>query len=165
MGFVFDKKPTIEIDGRLYECDPTDINLIEGVSQNYPKILALGIEFEEMNAVGDAVGKIQGNLQNNVNVNPNRNPYFKNYPGYAKGTQSAGKGWRLVGEQGPELLYLRGGEKILTASQSMAWNAAYGGRIPDRALNQTINLNVNGIEQMNEVVNWYTNRQQMARAR
>ena len=48
MGFVFDKKPTIEIDGRLYECDPTDINLIEGVSQNYPKILALGIEFEEM---------------------------------------------------------------------------------------------------------------------
>ena len=118
-----------------------------------------------MNAVGDAVGKIQGNLQNNVNVNPNRNPYFKNYPGYAKGTQSAGKGWRLVGEQGPELLYLRGGEKILTASQSMAWNAAYGGRIPDRALNQTINLNVNGIEQMNEVVNWYTNRQQMARAR
>ena len=35
MGFVFDKKPTIEIDGRLYECDPADINLIEGVSQNY----------------------------------------------------------------------------------------------------------------------------------
>jgi len=101
----------------------------------------------------------------NLNINPNRNPYFKNYPGYAKGTQSAGRGWRLVGEQGPELLYLRGGEKILTASQSMAWNAAYGGRIPDRALNQTINLNVNGIDQMNEVVNWYTNRQQMARAR
>lgn len=48
MGFVFDKKPTIEIDGRLYECDPTDINLIEGVSQHYPKILAIGIEFEEM---------------------------------------------------------------------------------------------------------------------
>lgn len=48
MGFVFDKKPTIEIDGRLYECDPTDINLIEGVSQNYPKILALGTEFEEL---------------------------------------------------------------------------------------------------------------------
>ena len=45
MGFVFDKKPTIEIDGRLYECDPTDINLIEGVSQNYPNFLALGIEF------------------------------------------------------------------------------------------------------------------------
>ena len=48
MGFVFDKKPTIEIDGRLYECDPTDINLIEGVSQNYPKILALGMDFEEL---------------------------------------------------------------------------------------------------------------------
>lgn len=48
MGFVFDKKPTIEIDGRLYECDPTDINLIEGVSQNYPKILVLGMEFEEL---------------------------------------------------------------------------------------------------------------------
>ena len=71
----------------------------------------------------------------------------------------------MVGEQGPELLYLRGGEKILTASQSMAWNVAYGGRIPDRAFNQTINLNVNGIEQMSEVVNWYTNRRQMSRAR
>lgn len=110
-----------------------------------------------MNSIGQAVGNIQGNVnnaQNGVRI-----------PGYAKGTQSAGRGWRLVGEQGPELLYLRGGEKILTASQSMAWNAAYGGRIPDRAFNQTINLNVNGIEQMNEVVNWYTNRQQMARAR
>lgn len=110
-----------------------------------------------MNSIGQAVGNIQGNVnnaQNGVGI-----------PGYAKGTQSAGRGWRLVGEQGPELLYLRGGEKILTASQSMAWNAAYGGRIPDRAFNQTINLNVNGIEQMSEVVNWYTNRRQMSRAR
>lgn len=110
-----------------------------------------------MNSIGQAVGNIQGNVnnaQNGVRI-----------PGYAKGTQSAGRGWRLVGEQGPELLYLRGGEKILTASQSMAWNAAYGGRIPDRAFNQTINLNVNGIEQMSEVVNWYTNRRQMSRAR
>lgn len=110
-----------------------------------------------MNSIGQAVGNIQGNVnnaQNGVRI-----------PGYAKGTQSAGRGWRLVGEQGPELLYLRGGEKILTASQSMAWNAAYGGRIPDRAFNQTINLNVNGIEQMSEVVSWYTNRRQMSRAR
>ena len=110
-----------------------------------------------MNSIGQAVGNIQGNVnnaQNGVRI-----------PGYAKGTQSAGRGWRLVGEQGPELLYLRGGEKILTASQSMAWNVAYGGRIPDRAFNQTINLNVNGIEQMSEVVNWYTNRRQMSRAR
>ena len=110
-----------------------------------------------MSSIGQAVGNIQNNVNNAQNG--------IRMTGYAKGTQSAGRGWRLVGEQGPELLYLKGGEKILTASQSMAWNAAYGGRIPDRAFNQTINLNVNGIDQMNEVVNWYTNRQQMARAR
>lgn len=65
MGFVFDKKPTIEIDGRLYECDPTDINLIDGVSQNYPKILVLGMEFEELKKRLLDTGKNEKEIQAN----------------------------------------------------------------------------------------------------
>lgn len=40
------------------------------------------------------------------------------YPGFAKGTNFAPKGWAWVGEQGPELVNLSGGEKIKTAKES-----------------------------------------------
>lgn len=40
------------------------------------------------------------------------------YPGFAKGTNFAPKGWAWVGENGPELVNLRGGEQIKTAEQS-----------------------------------------------
>lgn len=40
--------------------------------------------------------------------------------GYATGTASAAAGYAWVGEDGPELVKLGGGEEILTASQSMA---------------------------------------------
>ncbi len=48
MGFTFDKKPTIEIDGKEYICDPTDVNLIEGISEHFPKLLAIGSQMEEL---------------------------------------------------------------------------------------------------------------------
>ena len=38
--------------------------------------------------------------------------------GYATGTSSAAQGWALVGEDGPELVYLSGGESILPAPQT-----------------------------------------------
>lgn len=50
MGFTFDKKPTIEVDGKEYICDPTDVNLIEGISEHFPKLLAIGAQMEEMRA-------------------------------------------------------------------------------------------------------------------
>lgn len=39
-------------------------------------------------------------------------------PGYARGVDSAPPGWAWVGEQGPELLRFRGGERVLSASES-----------------------------------------------
>ncbi len=33
---------------------------------------------------------------------------------YASGTESAARGWALVGEQGPELLFMQGGERVLS---------------------------------------------------
>lgn len=37
---------------------------------------------------------------------------------YAGGTDNAARGWALVGEQGPEVLFMQGGEKILTNRES-----------------------------------------------
>lgn len=87
-----------------------------------------------------------------------------NFRGHAKGTESARRGWSWVGEKGPELVYLNGGEKILTASQSMAMGMV-ASRGAGQSYNQTINISVNGIRQMDEVVKWYTTRRQMERAR
>ena len=50
MGFTFDNKPNIEIDGKRYICDPTDVNLIEGISEHFPRILEIGAEFKALQA-------------------------------------------------------------------------------------------------------------------
>lgn len=39
---------------------------------------------------------------------------------YASGTRGAAPGWALVGEEGPEIVYMRGGEQVLTNEQSLA---------------------------------------------
>lgn len=43
------------------------------------------------------------------------------YPGFAKGTKYAPKGWAWVGEKGPELVSLKGGEEIKTAKESKSF--------------------------------------------
>ncbi|MFJ2719365.1 phage tail tape measure protein [Streptomyces sp. NPDC087437] len=55
--------------------------------------------------------------------------------GYAKGTRGRGAapGWAWVGEQGPELINLRGGEDILSHPDSVAVAGAYGIRLPGYA--------------------------------
>ncbi|MFJ1653521.1 phage tail tape measure protein [Streptomyces sp. NPDC088337] len=55
--------------------------------------------------------------------------------GYAKGTRGRGAapGWAWVGEQGPELINLRGGEDILNHKDSMSVASAYGIRLPGYA--------------------------------
>lgn len=49
--------------------------------------------------------------------------------GFATGTQGAPPGWAWVGEEGPELVHMTGGERVLTTSQSMAtglWGTGRG---------------------------------------
>lgn len=53
--------------------------------------------------------------------------------GYAKGTGGAKPGWAWVGEKGPELINLRGGETILSHQQSMAAAQQYGIKLPGYA--------------------------------
>ena len=43
--------------------------------------------------------------------------------GYATGTESAEPGWAMVGEDGPELMFFNGGEKVLNAAQTSALQA------------------------------------------
>ena len=44
-------------------------------------------------------------------------------PQYANGTDNAAPGFALVGEEGPELVYFNGGEKVLNAAQTSALQA------------------------------------------
>lgn len=48
MSFAFDRKPTVDICGKLYECDPTDNDLIVGVSADFPRIVQLAGELTEL---------------------------------------------------------------------------------------------------------------------
>lgn len=60
--------------------------------------------------------------------------------GYASGTASAAPGAAIVGENGPELMYLRGGEQILAADRTraaLAMPQASGGSV-------SVNINVAG---------------------
>ena len=43
--------------------------------------------------------------------------------GYATGTENAEPGWAMVGENGPELMFFNGGEKVLNATQTSALQA------------------------------------------
>lgn len=43
-----------------------------------------------------------------------------NLPGYAGGTHNAERGFAIVGENGPELVYFNGGEQVMTAAETAA---------------------------------------------
>ena len=49
--------------------------------------------------------------------------YVSGNRGYATGTESAEPGWAMVGENGPELMFFNGGEKVLNATQTAALQA------------------------------------------
>jgi SLT domain-containing protein len=47
--------------------------------------------------------------------------------GFASGTTGAAPGWAWVGERGPELVRMRGGEQVIPHGQSMALTRGYAG--------------------------------------
>ena len=46
--------------------------------------------------------------------------YANNNRGFASGTDNAPPGFALVGEEGPELVYFHGGEKVMNAAETSA---------------------------------------------
>lgn len=75
-----------------------------------------------INAINGVPTKIQTTVST-PNINDLQNQVGR---GYAGGTLSASRGWHRVGENGPEYMYFHGGERVLTASQSLAQQAAGG---------------------------------------
>ncbi|WP_158282607.1 phage tail length tape measure family protein [Azospirillum sp. TSH58] len=58
--------------------------------------------------------------------NPALDKLLAGLPGYATGTPSAKSGWAVVGEEGPELVKLSGGERIWNARESARMVAGLG---------------------------------------
>lgn len=72
--------------------------------------------------------------------------------GFARGTASAPKGRFLVGENGPEEIELRGGERIYSATQSRARRALATGGSSGGVVNNYYNLDVSKVRSMAQVV-------------
>jgi len=84
--------------------------------------------------------------------------------GFASGTSSAPRGLAWVGEEGPELVNFRGGERVYTARKSAAMAAA-GSTTTSNISSPTYNITVQNVDGINQVVDWYENRRRRERAR
>lgn len=68
------------------------------------------------NAASSALGVTESTSTEIGTTAPTGSPYTRT--GYAVGTRSASEGWHLTGENGPELMYFYGGERVFTASET-----------------------------------------------
>jgi phage-related protein len=76
--------------------------------------------------------------------------FWKKHHYYAKGTLSAARGWATVGENGPELIKLRGGEQIKSNRNSKKFIDEH----TDDKGRVVLNVNFNGrVDDPNEAVN------------
>lgn len=95
----------------------------------------------------------------------------KGRSGYANGTNSAEPGFKLVGEQGPELINFRGGEQVFTAAQTYSLFSTVGNSvgqtsdmisspsfyksgetIANQEITNTYYFNIQGIEEWTQVL-------------
>ena len=83
--------------------------------------------------------------------------------GFARGTASAPRGRFLVGENGPEEIELRGGERIYSATQSRARRALATGGGSGGVVNNYFNLDVSKVRSMAQVVELAESAQQYNR--
>lgn len=90
---------------------------------------------------GNAAATAQQNLQ-----------YMqKTVPAYAAGTRSAKRGWAIVGEEGPELVELGGGERVYNARQTRRMLSESGATYIDRSTTQYI-FRVDDIATYNQIM-------------
>lgn len=103
--------------------------------------------------IGDTIGSIFGGGRS-IDVQAN---YVNDLPQYASGTKSARRGWALVGENGPELMLMRGGETIIPNNR-----LAYAGAGGDV---YNITIDAKNVREFNDVVKIAQNARQYKRAR
>lgn len=75
----------------------------------------------------------------------------KSVPAYATGTRSAKRGWAIVGEEGPELVEMGGGERVYNARQTRRMLSGGGATYVDRSTTQYI-FKVDDIETYNQIM-------------
>ena len=99
------------IDG-IYSMLPQVRSAFSGFSNLLPKngfLFNSALNMVVSGSIPSAVGDMPENVVPQVGAVKNA---------YASGTESAARGWALVGEQGPELLFMQGGEQILTSQET-----------------------------------------------
>lgn len=62
MEFTFEQKETVRICGKDYEFDTSDVDMVEAIAQNFPRILALSEEFSALHQSlsGAVSGAVEG---------------------------------------------------------------------------------------------------------
>lgn len=97
-------------------------------------------------AIAGLSGSIPSIIENSGYQSPSMSDYMKwsHLPGFAGGTDNAPPGAAWVGENGPELMWLHGGEQILPAEASRRLAEEYGAynRYAARGVQQTRTLEV-----------------------
>lgn len=97
-------------------------------------------------AIAGLPGSIPSIIENSGYQSPSMSDYMKwsHLPGFAGGTDNAPPGAAWVGENGPELMWLHGGEQILPAEASRRLAEEYGAynRYAARGVQQTRTLEV-----------------------
>ena len=94
-----------------------------------------------LSGAGNAAQVAQQNLQ----------AMQKSVPAYATGTRSAKRGWAIVGEEGPELVEMGGGERVYNARQTRRMLSGGGTTYVDRSTTQYI-FKVDDIETYNQIM-------------
>lgn len=96
---------------------------------------------DALSGAGNAAQVAQQNLQ----------AMQKSVPAYATGTRSAKRGWAIVGEEGPELVEMGGGERVYNARQTRRMLSGGGATYVDRSTTQYI-FKVDDIETYNQIM-------------
>lgn len=96
---------------------------------------------------GLGMGSTESNLQRILNHNRDTNGRILNAYN-AAGTEYWRGGGTWVGEAGPEYVQLPRGSRIYSNQESRQFASG----------DQTININVNGIQELSEIVDWYSSR-------
>lgn len=123
--------------------------------------LGIGDDYSNLQKVlgygGTGAAVSYNNLDSNLALDPASGQYYNVNTGWfvnAPGTDYWRGGLTWVGENGPELVSLPRGSSIMSASESAGAMGA-----------QYITINVQGIEQLDEVVRWYDSRRVTERMR
>ena len=134
---------------------------------------------EWLQSVGDWMNETDANWQLNDSMGYYADGYNPAFAGHnARGTKNWRGGLTWVGELGPELVDLPGGSRIYSNQQSRQLAAQMAGAVDfansvsyDMSATRSVyntggavyNITVNGIEELNEVVDWYQNREFVGR--